>query len=108
MGKKASNKNKEQDIKIKEQEAALKKNKDLDDKQTVNIVNNAEKIEKIKETAADDFRANKAKDKDQDDEIKLNTVHDRMRYAEIKHDINVKFGIAIVFALTAIAVALFL
>lgn len=101
MGKKASNKN-------KEQEAALKKNKDLDDKQTISIVNNAEKIEQIKETAADDFRANKAKDKDQDDEIELNTAHDRMRYAEIKHDINVKFGIAIVFALVAVAVALFL
>ena len=108
MGKKTSNKDKEQDVKIKEQEAALKKNKDLDDKQTVNIVNNAEKIEQIKETAADDFRANKAKDKDQDDEIELNTVHDRMRYAEIKHDINVKFGIAIVLALTAVAVAIFL
>ena len=75
-------------------------------KQTINIVSNAEKIEQIKETAADDFRANKAKDKDQDDEIELNTAHDRMRYAEIKHDINVKFGIAIVFALIAVAIFL--
>lgn len=91
-----------------EQDKAIQKNKDLNDTQTVNIVKNAEKIKKVEKDAEDSRTKQKSKDKEQDDEIEMVDSLARLRHDQLRKEMNLKFSIAIILALAALGVALFL
>lgn len=91
-----------------EQDKAIQKNKDLNDQQTVNIVNNAEKIKKVEKKVESLRTKQKSKDKEQDDEIEMVDSLARLRNDQLRKEMNLKFSIAIVLALAALAVTLFL
>ncbi len=90
-----------------EQDKAIQKNKDLNDVQTVNIARIAEQIKKVEKDAEDSRTKQQSKDKEQDDEIEMVDSLARLRNNQLRKEMNIKFSIAIILALGALALILF-